>query len=193
MRMTAIVASRDPARLEVEDFIKTIYRKHYGASIDAFPAELIAMNDGERIVCAAGLRTEHDGFFSENYLDAPIDDILTALSGRSVGRAEILEISTLASLAPVEIPRFISGLIAFGKRNRFAWSFFTATARLQQIVARLGLAPIVLADADQRRIADFERWGEYYSTKPRVLAVTGPQLSVNRRSATRILSHAIPV
>jgi hypothetical protein len=151
------------------------------------------MNDGERIVCAAGLRTERDGFFSEHYLDAPIDEILGTLSGGRVRRTEILEISTLASLAPTEIPRFISGLISFGKSRGFAWSFFTATSRLQQIVARLGLSPIYLAEADRTRVANFERWGDYYATKPRVLAVTGPQLSINRRLAAGISGDAISV
>jgi len=181
MRTTAIIAAEDAARPDVEDFIRGIYREHYGASVDNFPSQLISMSDGDRIVCAAGLRTERDGFFSEHYLDAPIDTILSGYSDRSVKRAEILEISTLASRAPAEIPRFISSLIAFGKSNRFAWSFFTATARLQRIVVRLGLSPIYLAEADRTRIAGFERWGDYYATTPRVFAVTGPQLSVKRR------------
>jgi len=66
-----------------------------------------------------------------------------------------VEVSTFVSLAPAEVSKFIAGMVAFGKANRFSWSFFTATARLRRIVEKLGLSPVYLADADHRRIVNF--------------------------------------
>jgi len=42
--------------------------------------------DDDELLCAAGLRTAQDGFFSESYLDAPIEQILGDLSKGTVDR-----------------------------------------------------------------------------------------------------------
>ena len=89
------MSREDPSRPDLEGFIKKIYRLTYNASVDNFPARLIAFRgDNDELLCAAGLRTVEDGFFSENYLDAPIEKILGALSERTVFREEIVEVST---------------------------------------------------------------------------------------------------
>ena len=140
MPKTAIVTRDDPSRPDIEAFIKKVYRLRYNASVDDFPAQLIAFRgDNDELLCAAGLRTAEDGFFSENYLDAPIEKILGDLSSQAVPREEIVEVSTLVSLAPNEVSQFIADMISFGKANGFSWSFFTATARLRRIVEKLGL------------------------------------------------------
>lgn len=194
MPRTAVVALDDPQRPDVEGFIKRIYRLRYNADVEDFPTQLIAFRgDTGELLCAAGLRTAQDGFFSENYLDAPIERILGDLSNKTVGREEIVEVSTLVSLAPTEVFKFIADMISIGKANRFSWSFFTATARLRRIVEKLGLFPIYLADADHRRIVNFERWGKYYAEQPRVFAITSPPLAVGIPAAHQTGSHAIPV
>ncbi len=194
MPKTAIVGLGDPARREIEDFISSIYELYYDAVIEDFPSRLLVSRNAEgNILCAAGLRTETDGFFSENYLDQPVDTILSALSKRPVGRHEILEVSTLASLAPKEVSRFIAQIIDFGEANAFAWSFFTATSRLRHIVERLGLSPIRIADADRNRIANFERWGTYYGTEPGVYAVASPRLAAHLRPDREVACDAIAV
>lgn len=194
MPKTAIVTRDDPSRPDLEAFIRKIYRLTYNASVDDFPAQLIAFrSDNDELLCAAGLRTAEDGFFSENYLDAPIEKILCELSRRPVGRDEIVEVSTLVSLAPAEVFKFIAEMISFGKANRFSWSFFTATARLRRIVEKLGLSPIYLADADQRRVVNFERWGNYYAEQPRVYAITSPSLAAGISASHQTERHAISV
>jgi hypothetical protein len=193
MPKTAVIARDDPSRPDIEAFIRRIYRLHYNASVDDFPSQLIAFRgDNDKLLCAAGLRTAEDGFFSEGYLDAPIEKILGDLSRKPVLREEIVEVSTLVSLAPAEVSKFIANMIAFGKARRFSWSFFTATARLRRIVEKLGLAPIYLAEADQRRIANFERWGNYYAEQPRVYAITSPPLAAGIFAVDRE-HHAISV
>jgi hypothetical protein len=190
MGRTAIVQRDDPARDELEAFIKRIYRLRYDARIEEFPEQLIAFRgDKGETLCAAGLRTAQDGFFSESYLDAPIEEILGRLSRSTVNRSAIVEVTTLVSLAPAEMVTFITEMIAFGLGSGFSWCFFTATVRLRRMVEKLGLGPIYLANADHRRIDNSERWGRYYAEQPQVFAITRPvQL---RAISSQEAAHAV--
>jgi hypothetical protein len=173
-----IIAERDhPLRPSIEGFIRAVYEDEYGAAVGAFPSLLLGLAESDgSILCAAALRTERDPFFSEAYLDEPIEQILSGLAGASVDRAQIFEVSTLASRAPKATTQFINSIVAYGQAQGFAWSFFTLTRRLRLIVERLGLEPIFLAEADPRRVSNVERWGDYYTHQPCVFAVRSPAI-----------------
>ena len=191
MAETVLLRIGDPRRVKAEQFIRSVYSSQYEADIDAFPFPLIVLFDRRSgILCAAGVRSTEDGFFSEYYLDAPIEAKLSALSGRTIARSEVLEVCTLASRAPQLTGRFINAIVAFGEANGFRWSFFTLTSRLRNLVEKLGLAPIFLADADHTRIADFQRWGTYYSEDPKVYAVASASLARSFAAGQRVVAHA---
>jgi hypothetical protein len=178
MLKTALLTNDDPRRHSAEDFIKGIYAARYGARLETFPSRMIALLDNrDEILCAAGLRFFDDGFFSERYLDTPIEDAVTAISARAVNRTEIFEVTTLASRAPLATAEFIAEIVAFGERTGFEWSFFTLTRRLQVMVRRLGIPLTCLGEADRRRIEDSERWGTYYASQPKVYAVASGRLT----------------
>ena len=186
MKRTEIVTARDEGRTRAEEFLKETYLSQYQASIDAFPSQIIALvNQDDEIFCAAGLRTEGDGFFSERYLDAPIETVLREASGDRVLRSQIFEVSTFASRAPRDTARFIGDIVRFGRDNRFAWSFFTLTSRLRTMLDRLGLAPVCIGDADYRKLDDFEQWGRYYQTQPKVYAVVNGLRPIARSLSLR--------
>jgi hypothetical protein len=178
MLKTALLTSDDPRRHPVEDFIKKIYAARYGARLETFPSRIIALlGNRDEILCAAGLRFLEDGFFSERYLDTPIENAVSAISARAVDRSAIFEVTTLASQAPLATAEFIAEIGAFGERAGFEWSFFTLTRRLHLMVRRLGIALTCLGEADRRRIADSERWGTYYASQPKVYAVASRRLT----------------
>ena len=175
---TVIIREGDALRDHAENFIRNIYAAEYGARIQAFPSRVFAyVNDCNEIVCAAGFRFQDDGFFSEVYLDSPIERVLSAASKRRIARDEIFEVTTFASRAPRATVGFIESIGRFGEANGFVWSFFTLTRRLHRLVARLGHPLTHLADADYRRIPDHERWGTYYASNPKVFAIASPRLS----------------
>jgi hypothetical protein len=191
MAETVLLRIGDQRRAKAEIFIRTVYATQYEADIDAFPFPLfVLVDDRSAILCAAGVRSAEDGFFSEFYLDAPIEATLSAISGRTIARSEVLEVCTLASSAPQLTGKFINAIVAFGEANGFAWSFFTLTNRLRNMVEKLGLAPIFLANADRNRISDFERWGTYYSDDPKVYAVASASLARSFATGQRIVSYA---
>jgi Thermostable hemolysin len=178
MRETVLLTDDDPRKRSAEEFIKNTYATRYGARLENFPSRIIALSDhGSEILCAAGLRFHDDGFFSERYLDTPIEDLISAISARAVNRSAIFEVTTLASRAPLATADFIAEITAFGERAGFEWSFFTLTRRLQLLVSRLGVAVTCLGEADRRRIADSERWGTYYACQPKVYAVASRRLT----------------
>jgi Thermostable hemolysin len=177
MLKTSILTIDHPRRHSAEDFIKTVYAARYGARLETFPSRIIALlGNRDEVLCAAGLRFFDDGFFSERYLDTPIEDAVSAISARPVNRSAIFEVTTLASRAPLATTEFIAEIGAFGEEAGFEWSFFTLTRRLYLMVRRLGIALTYLAEADQGRIADSERWGTYYASQPRVYAVVSRRL-----------------
>ena len=181
MRTTALLTDDDDRRRSAEEFIKNTYATRYGARLETFPSRIIALLDHrDEILCAAGLRFLEDGFFSECYLDTPIEDVVSASSARAVNRSAIFEVTTLASRAPLATAEFIAAIGNFGEKAGFEWSFFTLTRRLHLMVSRLGIVPTLIAEADRRRIADSERWGSYYSCQPKVYAVASRRLKMSR-------------
>jgi hypothetical protein len=170
--MRAIIIPRDDdLRPKAEQLITKLYAQHYGARVTAFPDTLVARIAVDNIECAAGLRFAADGFFSEAYLNAPIDLLLSALRHQPVDRKKIFEVTSLASSAPHLIGLFLRKIIVSGEAAGFEWAFFTATEPLKMLLERLGLHLLCLANAERSRVANPEAWGSYYTLHPRVYAV----------------------
>lgn len=178
MHRNILVGRGHPRRDSAERFIKETFAFEYGARLDSFPSHLIALLDPrDEILCAAGLRFVGDGFFSERYLNTPIEVAVSSLSCRSVDRNAIFEVTTLASRSPQATAGFISAIGEFGETDGFEWSFFTLTRRFHLMVKRMGVALVFLADADQARIAESARWGSYYASQPKVWAGASRKLA----------------
>jgi len=181
---TMVIREGDASRSVVETFIRNVYAAEYGAQLLTFPSRLFALkNEDSEIICAAGVRLQEDGFFSELYLDSPIEQTLGTASNRTIARSQIFEVTTFASRAPRATMQFIKSLGMFGELNGFAWSFFTLTERLHRLVQRLGHPLTHLADADYRRIPDHQRWGTYYASQPKVFAIASPRLGLDGNDA----------
>lgn len=97
---TAVIQIGDNLRPIVEDFIKSTFLKTYNAIPHALPCKLLSgFDDHGNVLCAAGIRSAQDGFFSEIYLDQSIDDVLSSHARRPIPRDRIFEVSTLVSRA----------------------------------------------------------------------------------------------
>ena len=119
--------------------------------LGGFPAKLVTiLNERGDILCAAGLRSRDDGFFSERYLDRPIEKTLERLHGGVVRRDRVFEISTFASRSPHSVPCFISQVIEYGEDAGFEWAFFTLTHRLSRLLNRIGLELAPLGVGNER-------------------------------------------
>jgi Thermostable hemolysin len=171
--MTLIpVSPGHPLWLMTSIFIRTTYLDHYGARLASLPTKIVALIDArQKIHCAAGLRDGSQAFFSEFYLDEPIEAVLSRMTAKPVERREIVEVSGLASRTPAASVQFMRELILYGDTLGFNWAFFTATSRLEKLFHRIRLPLIDLGAADPARVPCAEAWGSYYEASPRVLAI----------------------
>ena len=168
-----------PLREQAENSIRTVYADQYGAQLESFPNLLVALVDDEgEVSCAAGLRFEADGFFSEIYLDNSIENKLDPLWVSAVTREQIGEITSLAGPKPGACLLLVQHIIGLFRSNGVTWAFFTGTERLRAILRRSGVPHLDLAAA---RIDDVDnplQWGTYYESNPRVVAVHDAMLTI---------------
>ena len=170
-----LVESENAARPAVESFISSGYARTYEAKLGRFPARLFAvLRDDGAPLAAAGMRLDEDGFFSEAYLDAPLECLSRTALGRPVARAEFLEVTTLVSGTPFALFPLMAGMLAYGRERGLGCGVFTATAPLRKLFSRLGIPYVPLAAADPRRLANAEDWGRYYERDPWVCLMPNP-------------------
>ena len=161
----------DAARPAVEDYIRRRFAGSHDACVSHFLPHLVSLGSGGRPCAAVGMADAARGpLFAETYLAAPIEQLVSSACGEAVGRGDILEIGNLVSSwkgSSLLLFVFLGELI-----DRLGYRFvaFTATREVDRLLARLGYAPVVLADADPARLPDAgASWGRYYSHRPRVM------------------------
>jgi Thermostable hemolysin len=152
-------------------FIRATYLLNYHARIVNLPKTLLALVDtNDKVHAAAGLRDTSEPFFSEHYLDLPIESLLSEVSRRRVDRSSVVEVSCLASRTPSISAHFMRELVFHGEDLGYDWAFFTATSRLEKLLRHIRLPLLNLGAASLDRVPSPEIWGSYYETDPRVLA-----------------------
>lgn len=192
LKLTLI--DRDSAeRPAVEAFLRAGYARAYDANPDAFPATLCAVfgTDGAPL-SAAGFREAGDGFFSEAYLDRPLEAAASAALGRIMTRHEFMEVTTLVSASPFALFPLMAGMLALGRERGLGCGVFTATGQLRGLFTRLGVAFVPVAPARPERIEQPERWGSYYAMDPWVCLMPNPEAAPSAlfpRSGSASVSH----
>ncbi len=160
-------------RTEAEDFIRATFHDVYRARIEHFMPHLIRLKTlQDDLVAIVGYR---DGashpLYLEHYLDAPIEQVLSAKVGQPVRRQDIVEVGNLADAAPGGARAAIIILTAFLYSAGYRWVVFTGVPMLRNAFGRLGLEPVELADADPALLptGEMENWGSYYAGQPLVM------------------------
>lgn len=163
----------DPCRPQVEDFVRRVYARHYGASVTEFAPVLVSLCDSAgNVLAAAGYRNAASGrLFLENYLPAAVEDVLAAQAGRAPARREIAEIGHLAAEWRGAGRRLMLLLGPHLAQQRFRWAVCTLTREMRQLILRMGITPLALGAAQPQALGDdATRWGSYYDHEPLVLA-----------------------
>jgi len=182
-----------PLRPGVEQAIRTVFADEYRAKVAALPQTLAALlDDHGTVLSATGLRFERDGFFSENYLDEPVDRLLSRRAGRAVPRSQVVEIGSMAGFKPATSLVLVDLIARRCLDDGLCWAIFTATNRLRALLRRSRIATLDLVPACRDRVPDPDNWGSYYLHDPRVVAVNGAALPRFGRSvpACAEASHA---
>jgi len=182
----------DPARLEVEDFIRRVYAARYGAQINSFAPVLVSLRDDNGITAAAGYRAASRGpLFLERYLKAPIESLLSTQADAPSTRDDIVEVGHLAAAWPGEGRRLIYLLAPELTSQGFRWVASTLTKELRHLFIRIGITPLALGTANRSALgSDIGQWGSYFEHCPVVLAGHLPRALA--QLARRSLSAEIP-
>jgi Thermostable hemolysin len=181
-RRLILVPRSHTLRRPSEACIREAYKETFGAHDLVMPSILIALvGEADHPLCVAGLRTASEGFFSEIYLDGPVESILSARGEAAITRQAVFEVTTLASRSPDASPLFLRHLAILGNRAGFRWAFFTATARLRRLLSRLGIRICEIGAVDPARMPGADRWGSYYAHLPRVCAVENSWIAAATR------------
>ena len=157
---------------EVTQQITRRYQQAFDARLCSFmPAFMALMMDNE-IKSLCGFRMAHnEPLFLEQYLDEQADVLLSHTFNTHIQRTQLIEFGQLASftngISPLHFLLMTETLVELG----FEWCIFTATDPLHALMRRLGLRPLVIAEADPSRIPQAGTiWGTYYQHQPRILA-----------------------
>jgi hypothetical protein len=175
-------------RAELERFVASAFRAKHGAAVNTFLPNLLGLRSSQgQLQSVAGFRAAaEDALFLEQYLDGPVEQVLSGHLRQPVRRDEIAEIGNLASTGCRQARYLVSLLPNYLLDRGHTWVVFTATSLVRGILESVGAALIELAPADPARLAGGQsEWGAYYRTDPRVMAgylPTSTRLSSGRRS-----------
>lgn len=163
----------DAERATVEAFIQDRFAAVHHADIHHFMPELMALHDRQgQLSATVGARIGREGpLFLEQYLQRPVESVISPLAGYPVERRKIVEVGNLAARNAGSARLIIVAMTWLLARHGLEWVVFTGAATLINSFQRLGLEPLLLCDADPEKLGlDQYSWGSYYAQHPHVYA-----------------------
>lgn len=173
---TVQFSARDaPDRAEIEQFIARIFYQSCGAKVRFFLPVLISLRDLDgKLIAACGIRSAgKERLFLENYMDKPVEKLLSERTGQEVHRDEIVEIGNF-SVAETGVSRqLISAIFDQLHATSKQWAVFTTVQLLYNSLIKQNIFPRILCSADIKHLPpeDQSEWGSYYEQKPQVMAI----------------------
>lgn len=154
--------------------VNMVFADTFGADVSPDPDLFIRCIEPdstgrEAVQACAGISYPENGkLFLEQYLDGPVEEILSARVGEFVDRRDILQVSSIASTrtaAGMELVRALPLIFACLGRP---YAAMTTTSRLAAAMQRIGIVFHPLCEADGSRLpaTELARWGTYYETRP---------------------------
>ena len=166
------VGRGDPGRAELEAFVNAAFARKHGARVRSFMPTLLVSRDANGPAGVIGFRgAEDEPLYLEQYLEAPVEQVLAHYLGHPVSRARIVEVGHLASRNCTGAARMAAALPRYLLKRNYEWIVFTGTRTVQGILRRLGAPLHELACATAECVATArDDWGGYYRNDPRVYA-----------------------
>ena len=180
-------------RAQAEEFIRKVFSKKYGASVQHFMPHLIRLCYDATGTCysVAGYKEAISGkLIVEKYLRQPVEYELSRKIGQQVSRDTIVEVGNLAEAGPGGGRDAIIALVSFLFGAGYQWGVVTAVPKLANGFRRLGLRYVELGVADINKLPPEEQlaWGSYYDHKPMIRAA---DLRMTYR-VLEVLSYRLP-
>jgi hypothetical protein len=153
-------------------FVAQQYARRFSSLITRFyPHMFIACENGGCVAVAGFRGAAADTLFLENYLDAPVEEYLRSSFGSAVDRHHIVELGGFAAINRSSAFALMQYLAPALYELGYEKLVCTANAPIRKCLVKLGLNPVVLAEAaSEKVIKGGDDWGNYYASNPRVLA-----------------------
>ena len=158
-------------RAAVQSYIQNRFAEVHQANVSHFLPNIISLRCGGEYSAAVGLAPASGGkLFAEQYLDAPIEKIVSDKLELTVVRNQIIEIGNLVSTWKGSSLLLFIVIGEVMERLGYHYVMFTGTREVKALLARLRYSPIILADADPSLLPDGgASWGGYYKNQPQVM------------------------
>lgn len=184
-----LLGAADPRRASLQNFISHGFREAYGAEVQTFMPDLLAVSAQGAWQAVLGIRSgQNQSLFVEQYLDADICTVLQA-AGIAAQRDEVVEIGNLFS-ANRQYTLLLFVVLAYALHQLgYRQLVCCATEQVQTLLSRHGLQLTYLADGDASRLGDAaSNWGSYYQSHPKVCALDLTQAMTLISSSPRLLA-----
>lgn len=176
---TTLAVDGDPATQPLFEqailHIAQSYRTVFSADTRIRPARLVITTERNgKVACATSIRCHDETFFSQQYLDISIDELLSRRTGLHVTPRAILEVGGLACNSPFSAYPTLRAVFEWGRERGIGWGLFTATTEVRRLIQRARIRPLMLAPAQANRVQNSDQWGDYYDHDPWVCAFRDP-------------------
>jgi hypothetical protein len=158
-------------RSAVEAYIHERFCAVHHAEVSHFLPNIISLRCGGEYSAAVGFAPASSGnLFTEQYLEAPIEQVISTRLGLQVARDQIVEIGNLVSTWKGSSLLLFIVIGEVMERLGYHYVMFTGTREVKALLSRLRYSPVVLADADPGVLPDGgASWGSYYNNQPQVM------------------------
>ncbi len=168
-----LLTLRDEERAAAKQFVRARYRSAYDAEVRHFLPYLLTMQCLGHYSGVAGLSPAGvQPLFLEQYLSAPVEQVLAARTGLPVARNKLVEVGNLVAARKGASHLLFLLFTAVLHAAGYEWITFTATHALRNNLEKLGLPLVTLKEVEVDSLpADVRNeWGSYYATEPMVMA-----------------------
>lgn len=162
----------DSGRKLVEKHIQNVYKKSFGAHFSHFMPTLISAREAScEPHLSFGLRSAAEqSLFLENYLQSPVEQVLSCAVRSLINRESIAEIGNLAFSHTENLQRDLVAIACYCQQQGYRYVVCTATRALRLLFLRAGMKPVTLGQATQNDAPkDGSHWGDYYETAPQII------------------------
>ncbi|MFT7288185.1 MAG: hypothetical protein ACI87W_002300 [Halieaceae bacterium] len=146
------------------------YQRHFNCVLkDFYPAYFCLLKD-KRLMAVCGLRSGEEELFLEQYLDQPLEHMVSERLAEVVARESIVEIGGFALRNKDVAMLFMASMAPAFWKLGYTHAVCTATLPVRRCLRSLGIHSTSLAKADPARLraADTD-WGNYYAMRPAVV------------------------
>lgn len=146
------------------------YRRHFDCDLQHFYPQYLCLERNGRLLGVCGYRNALGPLYLEQYLDAPVETLLTERCESVIERQSIVEVGGFALSKRALALYFMASLAPAFQQLGFTHAVCTATLPVRRCLRSLAIPSKHLGKALAERIVESDTdWGNYYVQRPAVI------------------------